>query len=178
MQGSQATPLIMCAKGGRDRPEHLGILVSSTTTMSSDEVRRTACQHPDIDARRNIHVPEILILEPYLPMRQALAATLEQATWHVAVVRTAHETLQALEQNTYDVLLLDMDIPSGDSWRVLKTLHATPQTVAVVALLGPESRGLQGVQVSGACVMLPMPVGKQLLIAAVEAALKARSGRS
>ena len=107
----------------------------------------------------------MLILEPYLPTGQALAVILERAGWHVTLVQTAHETLSTLQQNTYDALLVDLDITTGDGWRVLQLLKPQANSLPIIAMLGQESREHQRARALGVRAVLPKPVDRQLLLA-------------
>jgi DNA-binding response OmpR family regulator len=120
----------------------------------------------------------ILVFAPYPAMRQALALALQQAGWQVALAQTDRDALTALEQTTYNVLVLDMDIPTGDSWRILQALQRSQQTIPVVALFGPESHRVLEAQALGAHVILPKPVRKEALMTGVNAALQVHSGQS
>ena len=121
---------------------------------------------------------QILVFVSYPAMRQALALALQQAGWQVALAQTDRDALTALEQTTYNVLVLDMDIPTGDSWRILQALQRSQQTIPVVALFGPESHRVLEAQALGAHVILPKPVRKEALMTGVNAALQVHSGQS
>ncbi len=120
----------------------------------------------------------ILVFAPYPAMRQALALALQQAGWQVALAQTDRDALTAIEQTTYNALVLDMDIPTGDSWRILQALQRSQQTIPVVALFGPESHRVLEAQALGAHVILPKPVRKEALMTGVNAALQVHSGQS
>jgi DNA-binding response OmpR family regulator len=116
-------------------------------------------------------VHRILIMESYSPTRHALAMTLRRAGWEVHLAETDHETLKALEQEIYDVILLDVDVPTGDGWRVLLTLQAAHNTVPLVVLIGAEEFSGQQAKALGASVVLSKPVGRDVLLAGVMTAL-------
>ena len=123
-------------------------------------------------------MPDILVFVPYPAMRQALALALRQAGWQVALAHTDGEALKALEQNPYNALVLDMDSPTGESWRILQGLQVSHKTLPVVALFGPESHRGHEAQALGAHVILPKPVSKQALMTGLNAALQVHSGQS
>lgn len=114
----------------------------------------------------------ILILENYPPTRQALALTLRREGWEVDLVQTDQEALLALEQEAYDVLLLEADISTGDGWRVLSALQAVHNTTPVVVMIGTEGFNQQRAWDMGACVVLTKPVGRETLLAGVMTALR------
>jgi DNA-binding response OmpR family regulator len=117
-------------------------------------------------------VGRILILENYPPTRHALAMTLQRAGWEVALAQTDHEALLALEQGTYDVLLLEADGPTGDGWRVLSTLHGGQNPIPVVVLVGQANVHQKRARALGANVVLPKPIGREALLAGVREALE------
>ena len=113
----------------------------------------------------------ILIMESYSPTCHALAMTLRRAGWEVDLTETDHEALKALEQEVYNVILLDVDVPTGDGWRVLSALQATNNTIPVVVLIGTEDSSRPPARVLGACVVLSKPVGREVLLSSVMKAL-------
>jgi DNA-binding response OmpR family regulator len=110
-------------------------------------------------------------MESYSPTRQALAMTLRRAGWEVDLAETDHGALEALEQAGYDVLLLDVDVPTGDGWRVLSALQATNNPIPVVVLSSPEGSSKHQAKTLGACVVLSKPVGRSMLLSGVMEAL-------
>ena len=118
----------------------------------------------------------ILILENYPSTRQALAVTLRRAGWEATLVETDHEAVTILEQEAYDILLLDVDVPTGDGWRVLQALQAAHHSIPVVALIGAEGTSRQRALALGACLVLAKPVGRKALLAGVRTALKYPQG--
>lgn len=117
----------------------------------------------------------VLILEQYQPTRQALELTLRRAGWKVTLTTTDRELLVALEHKPYDVVLIDLDMPTGDGWRVLETLSTTHNPTPVVALLGQESQRRPDALNLGVKVILPKPLGRRTLLAGLR---KVRDGSS
>ena len=120
----------------------------------------------------------ILFLVGYRPLRHALNATLRRTGWQIDMTQTEQETLQALKQQPYDVFVVDMDMPTGDSWRVLRTLRSLPNPPPVVALMNPESPSIPEAITLGACVILYKTVGRQALLNGIQTALKVREDLS
>jgi DNA-binding response OmpR family regulator len=110
-------------------------------------------------------------MESYSPTRHALAMTLERAGWEVELAETDHEALKALEQAGYDVILLDVDVSTGDGWRVLSALREANNTIPVVVLIGSEGISDYQARILGACVVLRKPVGRDALLSGVMEAL-------
>ena len=115
----------------------------------------------------------ILLLVGYRPLRHALNVTLRRTGWQVDIARTEQETLQALDQQPYDVFVVDMDMATGAGWRVLRALQTLPNPPPVVALMHPESPSLPEAITLGACVILYKTVGRQALLNGIQTALQA-----
>lgn len=114
----------------------------------------------------------VLVLENYPPTRRALALTLQRAGWEVDLAQTDQETLEIVGQGFYDVLLLDMSMPTGDGWTVLEALRTVHNTTPVVALVQLENHTQRCLQALGVRIILTKPVGREALIAGVQAALE------
>jgi two-component system OmpR family response regulator len=125
----------------------------------------SSSQHQSNEARR------ILIMESYSPTCHALAMTLQREGWEVDLTETDHEALKALEQEVYSVILLDVDVSTGDGWRVLSALQAAQNTIPVVVLVGTEGASDRQARVLGACIVLSKPVGREVLLSSVMQAL-------
>lgn len=120
----------------------------------------------------------ILVLENYLPTSQALAQTLQRAGWGVDLVAAERDALSALARRVHDMLLVDLDISTGDSWRVLESLQVTRNLIPVIALLGSGEYGHIQTQVWGIRTLLPKPVGRVTLLAAVRDVLGSANDRT
>jgi len=115
-------------------------------------------------------MPRILILESYRPTRQALAMILEREGWEVTLSQTEQETFGALVDSDYDVLLVDLEMSTGDGWRVLQHLmsdRATP----IIAILDQESQRSQQAHDLGARAILYKPIRRKRLLDSAAAAL-------
>jgi CheY-like chemotaxis protein len=121
-------------------------------------------------------MPQILVLEPYPPLRQALTCVLQRAGWAVATAQTDHEMLTALAQDAYDVLLVDLESWADHGWRVLQALQDAPMPLAVVVLLHPESPWRPEVRARGVRVIVPTPMRREAVLAGVQAALTGAGG--
>jgi DNA-binding response OmpR family regulator len=117
-------------------------------------------------------MPRILILEDYQPLRRVQTVTLQRAGWDVVSAISAQETLRAIERNDFDVLLLDMDIATGESWTVLQVLYASFDSHPVVALLDPGNRRQPELVALGARVILYKPAGREALLRGINMALQ------
>jgi CheY-like chemotaxis protein len=117
-------------------------------------------------------MPHMLILESYPPTGQAFEVILKREGWDVTLSQTAQETLEALQHHSYDVLLVDLDMATGDGWRLLQALHLTHHSAPIIAMLGQESGQQQRAYALGVCMVLPKPVGRNRLLTSATAVLE------
>jgi DNA-binding response OmpR family regulator len=117
-------------------------------------------------------VLRVLILEDYAPLYRVLAVTLQRAGWEVALVHSACEALQILEQQAYDTLLVDMDMANGESWRALRALDLAHHSMPIVALLSPGNAERQELEALGVDAILCKPVGKEALLRGIRMTLR------
>jgi len=64
----------------------------------------------------------ILIVEDEPRLQKVLALTLEQSGYEVETVSTAAEAVQAITEELPGVLVLDVNLPDGTGWGVLRQL--------------------------------------------------------
>jgi two-component system response regulator RegX3 len=124
-----------------------------------------------VDKEGSMPQPRILILEHYLPTGQALAFILQRAGWEVTLSQTDRDTLEALRHNVFDVLLVDLEITTGDGWRVLQRLGSDRSPIPIIVMLDRESQQYQHAQSLGASVVLAKPVQRKRLLASATAVL-------
>jgi CheY-like chemotaxis protein len=120
---------------------------------------------------KGLHMRRILVLENYLPTSQGLALVLQRAGCEVDLVATDRAALAALAHRTYGMLLMDLDIPTGDGWHVLEALQTTPRLVPIVAMLESGDSRQRHARTLGVHIILPKPVRKAALLAALLAIL-------
>jgi two-component system KDP operon response regulator KdpE len=120
-------------------------------------------------------VPRILILEDYPPLRRALAVLLQRAGYEVALARTVRETSQMLGQQSFDVLVMDMDLPKENGWYIREALQAAPCYPPLVVLLSRQSHGALDVRTLDIQTILYKPVGQRALLTGIATSLKSRA---
>ncbi|ADU67199.1 PAS sensor protein [Desulfurispirillum indicum S5] len=85
----------------------------------------------------------------------------EVATFHAA--STKQQARQKLEQNTYDVVILDIGLPDGSGWDLLPLIKQQNRIPQIIVLSGHELTSEQASQVDQA--LLKAPTSVQELIA-------------
>jgi DNA-binding response OmpR family regulator len=99
--------------------------------------------------------------------RFALASVVLVDVWHW---KTEEETFEALVNSNYDVLLVDLEMNTGDSWRVLRQLMPD-RAIPIIAILDQESQRSQKAQELGAGAILYKPLRRKRLLDSATAAL-------
>jgi CheY-like chemotaxis protein len=110
---------------------------------------------------------------------------LEREGWEVTPSQTDQEAFEALLHSDYDVLLIDLEMNTGDGWRVLQ--HLMPDRVMpdrvmpdrvmpdrktpIIAILDQESQRSQQAHELGARAILYKPIRRKRLLDSAAAAL-------
>ena len=73
---------------------------------------------------------KVLIADDHAIVRRGVREILEEAPLGITVeeTSTAGETLKAVRDNTYDIVLLDIALPDGNGLDVLRQIRADPRT--------------------------------------------------
>jgi DNA-binding NarL/FixJ family response regulator len=84
----------------------------------------------------------IVIADDHAVLRESLAALLSSQRDFQVTGKAAHgqEALQIIQSNPPDVLVLDLFMPDGDGFDVLRTLDRAGNRVAAVVLTGSENQ--------------------------------------
>lgn len=105
----------------------------------------------------------VLLVEDDSDLRESLTILLEIYGASVTAVGSARDALQALEQNTPDVLLSDLSMPGEDGYALIGKVRALPAdrggrvpAAAVTARTSAEDR--RRVLAAGFQVHVPKPV--------------------
>jgi DNA-binding NtrC family response regulator len=107
----------------------------------------------------------VLIVDDDETVRTAFRRSLEGMSCAVAAARDGEEALQTMEQNPFDVILLDMRMPGQDGLSVLRTIKQKWPESEVVIITGYPTvdTAKQAVQL-GAFDYVAKPVGPQDVI--------------
>lgn len=113
----------------------------------------------------------ILVVDDQQDIRDMTALVLSGAGYRVDTVDSGESALSALEQDRFDLVLLDINMPGIDGWHVLELLLEQDPSLPVVMVSGyvRHDEAIQG----GARHMLQKPFGSSLLLAVVEEHIRA-----
>jgi len=117
--------------------------------------------------------PHVLIVEDEQKTRDSLAEGLRLEDWRVTTAVSGDDALTAVEQSTFDLLVLDWMLPGQDGLVVLQQVRARGNHVPILLLTARRSlddrvAGLEG----GADDYLPKPFAFAELLARCRALLR------
>ena len=134
----------------------------------SETAEELVTRHTLSEARRNLR---ILLAEDNVVNQEVAAAMLRRRGHHVDVVGDGTEAVAAVEKSTYDVVLMDMQMPEMDGFEATAAIRTLPQgaglpiiALTAHALAGERERCLE----HGLNGYLAKPVKAQELFATVE----------
>jgi CheY-like chemotaxis protein len=86
---------------------------------------------------------KILIVDDEQIIRDILSNTLIYLGYHVAVVSSGKEALQLFHQNSFDLVITDLNMPGIDGWSVAtRVKEESPRTlVGLMTAQDPETLG-------------------------------------
>lgn len=116
----------------------------------------------------------ILIVDDEPDMRTLLRLSLRGAGYDLEEASTGEEAIAALDTETFDLVLLDLNLPGISGMEVLERWKrdGVIDRVAVLMLTADARPGLEGEAAElGACGFLTKPIPPRDLIAEIERAL-------
>lgn len=116
--------------------------------------------------------PDILIVDDEEIVRRSYARILSGAQCNANAVWNGDEALRAMQQQPYDVVLLDLRMPGTDGMTVLKTIKQKwPESEVVVITGFPSIEGAKESVRLGAYDYLAKPAGPDEVIGATQGAV-------
>lgn len=76
----------------------------------------------------------ILIAEDEVPIAKALKLKLEKSGFEVNIAKNGEEALSMLEEEKYDLMLLDLIMPVMDGFSVLKEIRKKENPIPIIVL--------------------------------------------
>src|ERR1035437_9020940 len=114
----------------------------------------------------------ILIVDDDDVVRRSYLRSLEGTSCQVAAARDGEEALHTMEQNPFDVVLLDMRMPGQDGLSVLRTIkHKWPESEVVIITGYPTVDSAKEAVRLGAYDYVAKPVGPQDVINVADGAM-------
>jgi len=114
----------------------------------------------------------ILIVDDDDVVRRSYLRSLKGTSCQVAAARDGEEALQTMEQNPFDVVLLDMRMPGQDGLSVLRTIKQKwPESEVVIITGYPTVDSAKEAVRLGAYDYVAKPVGPQDVINVADGAM-------
>lgn len=119
----------------------------------------------------------VLIVEDYRDLAQEITDFLTKSGYVCKWVSSCALALEELEVNSYDVMLLDLGLPDGDGFEVLKKVRAKADKMAVIVISarGELNDKIDGLQL-GADDYLIKPFALSELLARLFAVIRRMHG--
>jgi two-component system, OmpR family, response regulator ResD len=117
----------------------------------------------------------LLVVDDEWNMRNLLRIYLTKSGFQISEAGNGHDALKLIEQNTFDLILLDIMMPDMDGWEVCKQIRQTKQTPILMLTARTETKDkVQGLNL-GADDYLVKPFEPDELLARVFALLRRSS---
>jgi two-component system KDP operon response regulator KdpE len=119
---------------------------------------------------------KIMIVDDDLDLRRALKLRLQANHYDTMHASDGNSAISMAEKERPSLIILDLGLPSGDSFLILKWLQEqdTPSKIPVIVLTArdPQSSGQKILQ-AGATALFEKPVNSNQLLHAIRATLPA-----
>lgn len=119
--------------------------------------------------------PHILICEDDPDIAEVLSATLHSAGMKVDTVDTAHVARAAIQEDRFDLVLMDVHLPDANGLDVVGEIraHESSRTLPVIVMTagGSDARNSDEVQALKLADWLQKPIGPERVVEAIRAAL-------
>jgi DNA-binding response OmpR family regulator len=121
----------------------------------------------------------ILVIDDDRSARLLLERVLARAGHDVTLVDTAEEGLAKLEQQTYDLLITDKNLPGIDGLEVLRVARQkNPLAMAILITGFPNEATRKAASELGVFTYLTKPFGVHDIVSFVDAAVRAAKGNT
>src|SRR5438309_6830580 len=74
----------------------------------------------------------MLLVEDETPLRTIIARNLEQRGYHLTAVASVCEAINQIMATLPDVIVLDVNLPDGTGWEILRWLRAADTHPAII----------------------------------------------
>ncbi len=117
--------------------------------------------------------PRVLVVDDEPAIRRLLRTSLAAQSWRVTEAASATEALAAAAREPADVMLLDLGLPDGDGFEVIRALRAGGSALPIVVLSArDDERGKVAALDLGADDYVTKPFGMAELVARLRTAMR------
>jgi len=119
--------------------------------------------------------PTLLIADDDPQLRHALAEVFEGRGYAVRTAASGEESLEMLDNDPADCLLIDFNLPGMSGLETIQLVHQQPvYPVSILITAQPTPKVLQSALVLKVYTVLSKPVARSVVTTTVERALKHR----
>ncbi|MBK8980338.1 MAG: sigma-54-dependent Fis family transcriptional regulator [Planctomycetes bacterium] len=120
-------------------------------------------------------LPRILVIDDEEGIREGLRALLQAEGVAVETAETAESGLRRVEQRSFDVILLDLNLPGADGLSTITSLRRGPHPADVVILTGYGTiESTVEAMRKGAADVIEKPIQKDRVLASIRRCLETR----
>jgi len=116
----------------------------------------------------------ILVVDDEPAIRRLLRSTLGVQDYTVLEAASVAQALELLEREKVDLIILDLGLPDGDGFEVIRKLRPDSQVPIIVLSSRDDERGKVQALDAGADDYVTKPFGVEELVARIRAALRHR----
>ena len=116
----------------------------------------------------------ILVVDDEPAIRRLLRSTLGVQDYAVLEAASVAQALELLEREKVDLIILDLGLPDGDGFEVIRKLRPDSQVPIIVLSSRDDERGKVQALDAGADDYVTKPFGVEELVARIRAALRHR----
>jgi len=130
-------------------------------------------QLTEIAADTRARAMRILLVEDQTELAKLIAANLRKSGFAVDVVGLVEEARAAVETTTYQIVLLDLRLPDGDGFEIIRSVRRRRDPTPIIVLTARDRLAdrVEGLNL-GADDYLVKPFAHEELLARVQAVLR------
>ncbi|MCA8974170.1 MAG: sigma-54-dependent Fis family transcriptional regulator [Planctomycetes bacterium] len=120
-------------------------------------------------------LPRVLIVDDEDGVREGLRSMLQREGLHIETAGTAEEGVRRVEQKSFDIVFLDLNLPGADGLSMLGKLRRgnPPADVIVLTGYGTVANTVESMR-KGACDVIEKPFSNDRILAVVRRVLETR----
>lgn len=112
-------------------------------------------------------LPHLLLVEDDIISQQFLSASLQGIPATVAAVGSVHEAIELTREQSFDLWLIDANLPDGDGAMLLARLRASADTPALALTADDQPERRRALLAAGFVAVLHKPLSSAALVNAV-----------
>ena len=115
----------------------------------------------------------LLVIDDDAGIRKLMHHTFGPAGYSVTTVKNGLEGLERMQNEPFDLVLLDLTMPIMDGPDFIRKMRKTHATIPVIIITGnPDSKQMMEASRFGPLMLVPKPIDKKMLLSTVKLTLK------